>query len=115
MILLKNILIMMVLLSVMLPCSHASGQNDDHGCGAIQGLCDYDGTHCDCHTGNNPPCANNQPVQFKCPSALKIVNAATAVLMGNKLPLPEHRQTINHQNPLISGVPVFIHTVQLLI
>lgn len=115
MILMKNILVVIALLAVMLPCSHAVEQNDDNDHGFAQDLCDCYGTYCDCPAGDDLPCANKQQFQFVAPTASKIVNAPPVVLAGDRLYLLEDQQAIKHHNHPVSGVLVSIHTVQLLI
>ena len=114
MISLKNILVMMVLLSVMLPCGHATEvhyvTNEDLG----PDICDCAETSCGCHEGNRLPCSNKQ-IQFESTTAAKQINAAPASPVRAKSHLPENEHPIKNHIPVTYGVLSSILTVQLLI
>ena len=115
MMLLKNILVVMVLLAVILPCSHVIDIHDDHGSGFAQELCDCRGTHCDCYSDNHLLCITQHHLQSKYPPASRMAIGATAVLVDNLVPPPTPKHAVNFYNSMLKGALVSILTVQLLI
>jgi hypothetical protein len=114
MMVLKNILVMMILLSVMLPCGHAAEVHDITDDGLGTDLCDCVKNSGECHADNHRPCSNKQ-IQFESRTAVKLINAAPAFLVGAKALPPENERPIKNHNPMVYGVLSSILTVQLLI
>ncbi|MEN8254526.1 MAG: hypothetical protein ABFR33_03555 [Verrucomicrobiota bacterium] len=109
--LLKPILVI-ALLAMLLPCSHAA-MHHDHEHDAAMELCALDTSPCECHSCEHQPCSDNVEIQLdRTPDSNTVEQPFSPdVLFTVPEPKPALRQTL----PPVSGILASLQTVQLLI